>query len=63
MLTPTKFDKLVTELKGVATKEFVSKDVSDLKASAKDDIISLQRWMIGLFITLALMIAGLYFKK
>ena len=31
--------------------------------ATKDDIIGLQRWMIGIFVTLALMIIGLYFKK
>lgn len=30
--------------------------------ATKDDIISLQLWLIGIFITLALMIIGLYIK-
>jgi hypothetical protein len=31
--------------------------------ATKDDISNLQRWMIGIFVTLALMIIGLYFRK
>lgn len=38
-----------------ATKDFVDKKVT----KAKNDMI---KWFVGLFITLALMIIGLYFK-
>lgn len=38
-----------------ATKDFVDKKVTE----AKNDMI---KWFVGLFITLALMIIGLYFK-
>lgn len=41
--------------KEVATKDFVDKKVTE----AKNDII---KWFVGIFITLALMIIGLYIK-
>jgi hypothetical protein len=53
----TKIDKAIEE----KTKELATKaDLLELKATFKNDIISLQRWMIGIFITLAIMILGLY---
>lgn len=39
----------------VATKDFVDKKVTE----AKNDII---KWFVGIFITLAIMIIGLYIK-
>ncbi|MDR2205399.1 MAG: hypothetical protein LBE36_04510 [Flavobacteriaceae bacterium] len=44
------------DTKGLATKA----DMAELKAVLKDDIISLQRWMVGIFVALSLMILGLY---
>jgi hypothetical protein len=40
----------------------IDKSLEDKTKSlaTKDDIINLQRWMIGIFVTLALMILGLY---
>jgi flagellar biosynthesis component FlhA len=55
-----KIDKSVDDrIKDISTKT----DIAELKAVFKDDIINLQRWMIGIFVTLALMIIGLYFRK
>lgn len=42
--------------KDIATKQFVPKEISD----AKIDII---KWVVGVFLALALMIIGLYIKK
>lgn len=58
------------ELKGVATKT----DLAELKTELKTDIANLRtemkadktdtiKWVVGVFIALALMIIGLYFKK
>jgi hypothetical protein len=43
-------------LTDMATKDFVKKEI----AEAKNDLI---KWQVGLFITLALMIIGIYLKK
>jgi len=40
----------------IATKDFVKKEL----AETKNDIL---KWFVGIFITLALMIIGLYFKS
>ena len=40
----------------IATKDFVKKEIVE----AKNDMI---KWFVGLFITLAIMIIGLYLKK
>ena len=42
--------------KDIATKQLVQKEISD----AKIDII---KWVVGVFLALALMIIGLYIKK
>jgi hypothetical protein len=44
------------KFKDMATKEFVEKEISVSKTESL-------KWVVGLFITLALMILGLYFKK
>lgn len=35
----------------------------ETKVATKDDIISLQRWLLGTVIVLVVMVLGLYFKK
>jgi hypothetical protein len=44
------------EIKDIATKDFVKKEI----AESKTEII---KWFIGMFIALALMVIGLYFRK
>ncbi|MFT4205234.1 MAG: hypothetical protein QM610_15125 [Chitinophagaceae bacterium] len=50
------FDEVSSATSEIASKDFVRSEI----ASAKTDMIN---WFVGLFITLALMIVGLYFKK
>ena len=38
-------------------------DISDLRKEISDSKVDTIKWMVGLFITLALMIIGLYLKK
>jgi hypothetical protein len=53
----TYIDEKISETsEGVATKEFVRAEIQQSKA----DMI---KWFVGLFVALALMIIGLYFKK
>lgn len=47
----------------LATKEDIQGtklDIHELRVEMKDSIISMQRWMLGTFITLVVMILGLY---
>jgi hypothetical protein len=49
-------ENIVEEQKSeIATKDFVKKEL----AETKNDIL---KWFVGIFITLALMVIGLYFK-
>jgi ferritin len=52
------------ELKGVATKEFVGKEIAELRAELKTDIsetkADLLKWFMGGFITIVLMLIGLF---
>ena len=52
-------DKFETEKKYLATKEDIAIVRKEI-AESKTDMI---KWVFALFVTLALMIAGLYFKK
>ena len=49
-------DEVRTKVEILATKE----DIHGLRDEMKDNTISMQRWMLGTFITLAVMILGLY---
>ena len=51
-----KTDILLTKTDMLALKE----DMHSLRNEMKDNIISLQKWMLSTFITLAIMILGLY---
>ena len=63
------------KLSGVATKQdiyLLKEDIGrikedivrvETKVATKDDIISLQRWLLGTMIVLVVMVLGLYFKK
>ena len=44
----------------LATKEDIQLGIHELRVEMKDSIISMQRWMLGTFITLVVMILGLY---
>ncbi|WP_207510908.1 hypothetical protein [Longitalea luteola] len=48
--------ELCNKLEILATKE----DIHALRNEMKDNIISMQKWMLGTFITLVVMILGLY---
>jgi len=52
----TKFKGIDDKFKDLPTKDFVQKEISVIK----NDTL---KWFVTLFITLALMIIGLYFKK
>jgi hypothetical protein len=49
-------DELNTKIEILATKE----DVHALRNEVKDNTISMQKWLLGTFITLVIMILGLY---
>lgn len=49
-------DGLNTKIEILATKE----DVHALRNEVKDNTISMQKWLLGTFITLVIMILGLY---
>jgi hypothetical protein len=60
-------DELNTKTEILATKVLVKdeclalkEDIHALRNEVKDNTISLQKWMFGTFITLVLMILGLY---
>ena len=44
-------------------KDEMSNDKVDLRAEMRQAKVDMIKWLVGLFITLALMIIGLYFKK
>jgi hypothetical protein len=49
-------DELCTKIEILSTRE----DIHALRNEMKDNIISMQKWMLGTFITLVVMILGLY---
>ena len=51
-----KFKDIDDRFKDMPTKDFVQKEI----IVSKNDTL---KWFVGLFITLALMVIGLYFKK
>jgi hypothetical protein len=60
-------DELITKTEILATKVLVKdechalkEDIHALRNEMKDNTISLQKWMLGTFITLVIMILGLY---
>jgi len=60
--------KTEQKLTGIAMKQDIYSLKEDLvrvetKVATKDDIISLQRWLLGTVIVLVVMVLGLYFKK
>ena len=50
-LVDTKIDLRISELRG------------DLRVEIKETKIDTIKWMVGIFLALALMVIGLYFKK
>jgi hypothetical protein len=53
--------KLDTEIKKLDAK--IDLKVSDLRCEIKESKVDTIKWMIGIFLALALMIMGLYIKK
>ena len=49
-------DEVLNKVEILATKD----DIHGLRDEMKDSTISMQRWMLGTFITLVIMILGLY---
>lgn len=61
-----KIEKTFVDKTGhLATKEDIAdlkEDIANLKVDMENDKTDLLKWTVGLFITLALMVIGLYFK-
>lgn len=49
-------DEVLNKVEILATRD----DIHGLRDEMKDNTISMQRWMLGTFITLVIMILGLY---
>ena len=62
-ITERNKEEVEAATKEIATKDFVAKEIAGLETKMERALKEQTRWMIGIFITLALMIIGLYFKK
>jgi len=47
----------------IATKDFVRSEIAQLETKLERGFKEQSRWMLGVFITLVVLILGLYFKK
>lgn len=47
----------------IASKDFVAKEIEKVRTEIERSKTDMIKWLVGLFITLALMIIGLYIKK
>ena len=47
----------------LVTKEDLAREIATVRKEISDSKVDTIKWMVGLFITLALMIIGLYLKK
>ena len=62
-ITERNKEEVEAATKEIATKDFVAKEIAGLETKMERALKEQTSWMIGIFITLALMIIGLYFKK
>ena len=56
-------EKISETMDGVATKEFVRAEIQVVRTEIQQTKSDIIKWLVGLFITLALMIIGMSLKK